>query len=55
MHGFVLEGFLDEANVLFETMARKGIQSNQHSFNTLINGFCKNERISEALCLIETM
>ena len=36
-------------------MDMKGIKPNQQIYNTLINGYCKNDKISEALHLAEKM
>ncbi|GJW18758.1 pentatricopeptide repeat-containing protein [Tanacetum coccineum] len=46
---------LDQANGLLSVMMKKGIKLNEVTFTALINGYCKNGKIGNAVRVLDTI
>ncbi|GJV94236.1 pentatricopeptide repeat-containing protein [Tanacetum coccineum] len=56
INGFVMKGQFDEAKaVLNDNMLRNGYEPDIHTYNTLIRGLCKNDRLFSARDLMKEM
>ncbi|KAI3458804.1 hypothetical protein Pfo_015467, partial [Paulownia fortunei] len=55
MDGYCLQGRLDEARNIFDSMASKNIAPTIHSYTILINGYCRKMKIDDTMHLFHEM
>lgn len=55
MHEYVLEGHLNDAAKVVNSMVQEGLELNVHSYGILISACCKNGRMNEAMSLFNEM
>ncbi|GMP77350.1 hypothetical protein CsSME_00033650 [Camellia sinensis var. sinensis] len=55
MDGYFLRGQMDKGIEVFHSMVDKGIEPDTLSYNILINRYCKNIKIEEAMDLFQEM
>jgi len=53
MDGYFLVKEVHKAKHVFNTIARRGVALDVHSYNIMINGLCKNKMVDEAINLFK--